>query len=218
VFDLGLTSFNNDDLSGHEGQAVDWVHSLNTDGTPIDDATYRVQAQAPTLAHRIPFPTTGGDAHLDWTQAYEKRSRDASLQFQINDLKLNIIDDNGPLVGVECPALTACDSIRAFVRYHLRAWTVAGGREFFNVGGGIFGDGHEGSWLVGAATSVDSGQPFWTDAVLTFDRDHDHDGKQSHLVVRLVTRVHLWLATCRCLRRAGATRFHSPRAGQPASL
>lgn len=128
VVDLGPASFHNDDIFGHEGRAVDVVHSENPDGTPIDDAEYLLEAQAPTLAHRIPFPTTGGDAHLDWTQAYDRRRRDASLGFQITrSLRLDIIDENGPVVGAECPALTACDSIHALIRYHLRAWVVAGG-------------------------------------------------------------------------------------------
>ena len=91
-----------------------------------------------------------------------------SVQFEIRDLELNNIDDNGPkLSSVECPAAGRCDSIRAVVRYHLRAWTVAGGHVFFNVGGGLFGEGHEHAWLVGAATAVDSGSPFWTDASST---------------------------------------------------
>lgn len=184
-FDLGPSAFS---LGPLLGRGTDWIHSLNPNGTPISDAQYLLEADSPGLAHRIPFAPKGGVAHLDWTQAYDKRKGDADLRFTINQLRLNIVDDNGTLDPSECPAAARCDTIETIVRYHLRAWQVAGGHEFFNVGGGIFGEGHQHAWLVGAATAVDAGQPFWTDAFFNVDKDFGHE-RGSHLIVNLGTPI-----------------------------
>ena len=74
VFDLGPSAFSIGPLAG---RGSDWVHSDNPIGTPITNASYRLEADSPSLAHRVPFAQKGGVAHLDWSQAYDKRKHDA---------------------------------------------------------------------------------------------------------------------------------------------
>ncbi len=91
------------------------------------------------------------------------------MNFQLRNLVLNMTDANGPLSASECHA-PPCYPIRTIVRYHVRAWTVAGGHEFFNVGGTVFAEGHDHEWFMGAATAADAKAPFWTDAQFSIDR------------------------------------------------
>jgi uncharacterized delta-60 repeat protein len=160
--DLGPTPFNFG-FSPLPDRAADWVGD-NTE-------EYFAEAEAPSIAPERPLVVKGGATHMVGYLAFEKSAPGGLLNFQLRNLVLNMADDEGPLQPSECHA-PPCYPIRTIVRYHVRAWTIAGGHEFFNVGGTVFAEGHDQQWFMGAATAADARAPFWTDAQFRVDQPH----------------------------------------------
>jgi len=160
--DLGPTAFNFA-FSPVPDRAADWVGDTTEE--------YFTEAEAPSIAPDRPLVVKGGATHLESYLAFEKSAPGGVLNFQLHNLVLNMTDVEGPLQPSECHA-PPCYPIRTIVRYHVRAWTVAGGHEFFNVGGTVFAEGHDQQWFMGAATAADARAPFWTDAQFHIDQPH----------------------------------------------
>jgi uncharacterized delta-60 repeat protein len=154
TIDLGPTPFNFTE-DPVPGRAVDWFDETSD--------SYFLQADAPSIASDRPLVIKGGHTHVEYYAAFEKGARDGLLEFQLNNVILNMTDANGPLSPSECQA-PPCDPIQTVVRYQARAWTVAGGHEFFDAGGTVLAQGHDQEWFVGEATAADAQAPFWTDA------------------------------------------------------
>ena len=186
VFDLGPAAFNlRQSLVNFH--AAGWVASTGDGGIAF------VMAQAPVWNPFEPRSAKGGVAHLDQYQAYEKPKNaagDASLRVAITHVLLEMVDENGPLTPSECPLGTAplkvvgvvspspCASLRSVVRFRVRAYPKAGGRDFFDTGGVVYAEGHEHDWNMGAATLPDSRRPFFPGAAFQINRDLDGNGSQ----------------------------------------
>ena len=151
--------------------------------------TYGVLAQAPSAAPFQPGLPKAGLTHLDQFQAYEKQSKKASLRLTITKAVVDAIDANHALLPSECPPRLDCNPIRGIVRFHARAYADSAGGDFFSVGGVAYIEGHEGRWLIQAATSADSRRPLWDDGDFSIDDDVDDLGTRSHAVAELAHKV-----------------------------
>jgi hypothetical protein len=190
VFDLGPAAFNFP-LGFPHDRASGFVSAVRS-AFGLDS---EVQAQAPVLDPFTPRSAKGGVARLDEYQTYEKRccGGDAFLRVAIPALSLETEDANGPPTPSECPDLARCNPIRTVVRYHALAYLSSGKpgsssappkTPFFNVGGTVYTEGYQRHWFVGAATSSDSGDPFWKDAQFDVNGDVDNDKSGSRSQVR----------------------------------
>ena len=184
LFDLGSDAFNFK-VSALDGRAVGKVF------TPADHSHHvasELLAQTPSLDPFDPRSAEGSATHLDESQVYEKRKGDQSIRFT-SDVSLETVDENGPLTSSECPVVGSapCPSIRTIVHYRVRAWTFAGGHPFFDVGGAVFGEGHEHAWAVGVATDPRSRGPFWKDAQFFVNGDVDGNKSGRRLLVSTVS-------------------------------
>ncbi len=173
LFDLGPDAFDFK-LSPLDGRAAGKLFA------PADHrhgVASNVLAQAPSLDPFDPRSVEGSATHLDESQVYENGSRDTSLRLT-SDVSLEMVDENGPLTSSECPVVgtAPCPLLRSIVHYRVRAWTFAGGHPFFDVGGAVYGEGHEHAWDVGVATDPRSRGPFWKDAQFHIDADQDRNG------------------------------------------
>jgi uncharacterized delta-60 repeat protein len=164
-----------------------------------DGSQYSVLAQAPSLnPHRARAPK-GTITHLDELQAYEKRAGDASLRITISGLLMQLVDDNGPLGASECPAHTACEPVRAVVRFHARAYAESAGGDFFDAGGVAYFQGHQHAWRPGAATAADSPRPLWGEKQFDVDGDADDSktGASAEMSLRKPVSLKVPLASVR---------------------
>jgi uncharacterized delta-60 repeat protein len=151
--------------------------------------TYGVLAQAPSAAPFQPGSPNGGLTHLDQFQAYEKRSKNASLRLTITKAVIDAIDANHGLLPSECPPHLDCNPVRGIVRFHARAYAESAGGDFFSVGGVAYIEGHEGRWTIQAATSGESRRPLWDNGNFSINDDVDDLGTRSHAVAELAHRV-----------------------------
>jgi len=151
-------------------------HAFGSVFSDADGSQYSVLAQAPTLNPFRARSPKGAVTHLDEYQAYEKRDSDASLRITISDLLLQTIDDNDESAAFECSPGVGCAPIRTVVRFHARAYAESAGGDFFDAGGVAYLEGHQHSWLPGAATSADSPRPLWGEKDFDVDGDADDSG------------------------------------------
>ncbi|HET6547791.1 MAG TPA: Calx-beta domain-containing protein, partial [Solirubrobacter sp.] len=162
VVELGLSAFN----FGPTDVDPDPEYSSPVDGhasgevfSSANGARYSVAAQAPVLDLNRADSSKGGVTHLDESQAYEKRSGDASLRITVTHAVLHAVDASHKRAS-ECPGLP-CSSIRSVVRFRARAYAASAGGDFFNVGGIAVVHGHYAAWHEDIATFADSSAPLW---------------------------------------------------------
>jgi hypothetical protein len=65
------------------------------------------------------------------------------------------------------------------VRFRARAYAASASGDFFDAGGAVYLEGHNGRWVVGAATGADARAPFWKRA--QFDVGGDRTGSEARL-------------------------------------
>ena len=151
--------------------------------------SYGVLAQAPSANPSQPGATSGGGAHLDQFQAYEKRSDKASLRMTITKAVVDAIDANHALLPSECPSGFDCKPIRGVIRFKARAYAESAGGDFFRASGVAYIEGHEGRWTIEAATSADSRRPLWDSRNFSINDDVDDAGTKSHAIAELAHRL-----------------------------
>ena len=179
LFDLGPDAFNFK-VSALDGRAAGKCF------TPADHSHHvasKVLAQTPSLDPFDPRSAEGSATHLDESQVYEKRKGDSRFGSRAT-CRWRRLTRTARSRRRSARSSDRSVSVNSNDRALPRAsMDVRGGHPFFDVGGAVFGEGHEHAWAVGVATDPRSRGPFWKDAQFFVNGDVDRNKSGRRLLV-----------------------------------